>query len=43
VQSGEHKLIYTYEPESFRIGGAISILSMAGIFVALGLSRKKDF
>ena len=43
VQSGEHKLVYTYEPESFRIGGAISILSLAGIFVALGLSRKKDF
>ena len=41
VPSGVHKLVYRYEPESFRIGGAISIASMTCIAIAFQVGRKR--
>jgi hypothetical protein len=36
VPAGEHRLVYTYAPRSFRIGGIISIVGLAAVAV-LGL------
>ena len=36
VPSGRHRLVYTYRPRSFVIGGIISLVGM-GIFVLLGV------
>ncbi len=39
VVEGRHRLVYTYEPRSFRIGGAISLAGLA-IFAALAVCCK---
>src|SRR5262249_39175523 len=31
VSGGEHRLVYVYEPWSFRIGAAVSLLALAGL------------
>jgi hypothetical protein len=36
VKSGRHRLVYTYEPRSFRLGGRISVAGLA-IAILLGL------
>ncbi|MBV8229492.1 MAG: hypothetical protein JO329_05870, partial [Planctomycetaceae bacterium] len=36
VKSGRHRLVYTYEPRSFRLGGRISLAGLA-IAILLGL------
>jgi len=36
VSSGPHRLVYTYAPRSFRVGGVISIMGMAALAI-LGL------
>jgi len=38
VPTGEHTLVYTYEPESFRIGAIISIAGLI-VLVALALAQ----
>ena len=41
VPSGTHKLVYTYEPASFRYGGLISLASLGGVGLVLALFRHK--
>lgn len=39
VPSGTHKIVYTYEPNSFRLGGLISLASVLGLAVLYRANR----
>lgn len=38
VQPGSHRLVYTYEPRSFRIGAVLTLLSIVGLVGFVGWS-----
>ena len=41
VPEGEHKVIFSYQPRSFRLGLLISLGSLVGVFVLSSFWRKK--
>ena len=41
VKEGKHRLVYTYEPDSFKVGAAISLVGLVGLVVGSAWSWRR--
>jgi hypothetical protein len=42
VTAGRHTLVYTYDPDSFRIGGALSMVGLVAMAALVPWARGKE-